>query len=597
MTKKKKITIGIISLILALVLIASALMVILTSKFKVKNYSDITYYNHTAASTINIDANYDRPFTNSYYENGTQLIKDNAGKWGLFSSITGKVVVNTNYHDYTILHNNSETNKTYFKFFNSADLSDGFAIYDEHGNKIFGTNRLEGDSYEKVVKARVVTRTVDIEDNFELEQEVEKVEVKDITFGKSFIGDNYHYESWIITDKKDVKYANLYNMSEGRKLVQTFGNNVGQNIGENIDFVNKIHFLTSGEFVFIHEENKTISSTSKKVLKFYDSKLQLKNTIELENPTELSDIIRIGDYLFIQRITAGTEDNYDFKYASIDDQYYNLDTYKINMKSGKYSNISAEFIIEDTISTEGDFATSLFDVNNIIVKAYQIEDKIINKTKLILVNSKLESMDIDYTFDTIECISKNRYLVSTNDTSNFTLINKKFEVIANLNNYTNVFTTKDNIIVSDNDYTYICNHDGLVIKRYNVGDIINIHHKDYYLVRETSSTTSENFSHYYQGSNGEKIKLILTENDTTNVGDKINNEKTYSYITAKITDDYAYMIACQENGSKGNFSIYNFNGEELLKFELPSQNINIDHYVYDNHIIVRIGTYSFLMDR
>ena len=132
MTKKKKILIGTISLLLAITLITTALLVIMTKKFKVTNFDNIEYSNHTQVQTITIDNQYKKYFVDSYYENGTELIQNNDSKYGLFSNISGRIVIPTEYTRYTLLATNDTTNKSYFKFYNSNTSANGYIIFDEH---------------------------------------------------------------------------------------------------------------------------------------------------------------------------------------------------------------------------------------------------------------------------------------------------------------------------------------------------------------------------------------------------------------------------------------------------------------------------------
>lgn len=594
MTKKKKIIIAVISVVLAALLITSAIIVIMASKLKINNFDEMTYSSHTTAKSITLDNQYKRSFINTHYQNGTELIQNNDNKYGLFSNISGNIVVPTNFARYEHLHSNSETNKSYFKFYNTALDKDGFVVYDEHGNKVFDTQIQ--NNYPYIQKIEIKSKKVDVEDKYKIEDTTEDIDVENITFGGTYYSeDNYYYETWIITDKDGIEYTNLYTFEDcERKLVQTLGSTIGSQIDNNEDLASNIHFLKNGNPVFVTQENKVISSANIVLeIKVYNQKLKLKNKIEIENATSIYAKFRVGNYLFIQQINEGSEEEYDFSYAENGETfYYKLDTHKISLKSGKHTKVKTKLFIQNTINTSGSLNSNPLDVESTLLNAYVIENKEITTPILMIVNDQLKYKELDYTFDSITRISKNKYLVS-DDNKDYAVINKNYEVVADLSKYTDVFTTEDCIIASDSNYTYICNHEGVVIKRYSIGSILNVNHSEYYMVLEND--TENNVVNYKRGNLGEEYDIVLTLSNSGS--DTIKETLNYTNVTTFIGDGYAYMLATKNEGSNSTYSIFNFEGTQLFTFEMASQSVTPTHVVYDDNVVIKISDYTILLDR
>lgn len=591
MTKKKKIIIGVASIILAATLITTALLVILSSRIKVTAYDDANYTSHKNAITVYLDNQYKKTFANSVYQNGTELIQNNNNKYGLYSNISSDIVVPTKFDRYAILNSNSDTNKSYFKFYNSGKDDDGFVIYDEHGKKVFNT--ATNNNYHFVEKIQIKSKTIDIDDDYEVEDITKDIIVKDIQFSTThFLEGKYHYESWVITDKDGVEYTNLYSIDgHKRELVQTIGDNIGTQIDNNENLAENIHFLKNGTPFYITQTEKTIS-TSNKVLeiKIYNDELELENKISLENNNP-SIKFRIGNYYYIQYTSEGSEEDYDFLITEMGETaYFKLTTHKINLKNGKHSEISTKLLVSQTINTSGKLNASTVNIEQTLLNVYKIENKEISNPTLILANEQLKYKEMTYNFNNITKISKNRFLTKQNN-SNYMIINKNYEVIADLSAYKDVFTTKDCVIASDNDNTYICNHDGVVIKRYSIGSVLNVNHSDYYIVLEEDS--ENNTLNYIRANNGQEFDTVLTLSNSGS--DTIKEELSFTNVNTFIDKGYAYMLATQNNGSNSTYSIFNFEGTLLTSFEMATQMVTPLHFVMDDTVIIKIADNTILL--
>lgn len=594
MTKKKKIIIGITSLFLAIVLITSALIVILADKFRIKTFNDINYVNHTTARAITLDSQYKRTYADTHYENGSEIIENNSGKYGLFSNISGSIVVPTAFDRYRHLNTNKETNKSYFKFYNTGQDKDGFIIYDEHGTQVFKTSA--ENNYTGVNEMTIKSKTIDVDDDYEIEDTYKSIKVENITFGNTYYKEGkYHYESWIITDKEGREYTNLYSIEDDkRKLIQTIGETIGEQIDHNENFNQKIQFLSDGTPIFVTQNIKTISTNNNVLeIKIYDLDFELENKVVIKDYDHITCDFRIEDSLFIQQIFESSEDDYDFLANNEGTTYYyKLKTHKINLKSGRHNEIKTKLFVQNTINTTGALNEFSFNVDNNILNTYVIENKEIESPILVLANDQLKYKEIDYTFNSITKISKNRYLAISKD-QKYTLIDKNYDVIADLSKFNDVFTTVDCIIASDNSYTYICNHDGVILKRYTIGSILNVHNSQYYIVIQESEDSST--ITYKRGNNGKEFEKLLTLSTTDN--DTMVDNLSFNDITPFIGSDYAYLLATKTNGSNSEYTIFNFSGFALYTFQMASQYVTPVHASYDDNLIIKISDYTILLNK
>lgn len=593
MTKRKKIIISIISVVMAVALITTALLVILSSKFRVENFDDPDYTSHTTAKVITLDNQYKRTFIDRHYENGCEIIQNNDNKYGLFSNISDSIVVPTAYDRYEILSSNSDTNKTYIKFYNSAKDSDGFVVFDEIGNKIFETTI--DNNYEKVSNVKIITKKVNLDKKHKVEESKENISVENITLDRSFYKENeYNYEAWNITDTQDNSYINLYKVECNKRcLVTTIGGAIGNDINSSEITSDNIFFLTNGEPIIVTEEIKNISFQNDVIeYKIYDKKLELKNTVTLKLDMSAGKF-RIGNYLFYQYAEESNEDDYDFLITEGgENTYYKLFTHKINLKNGKVSEINSKILALSANNVTTNLNENIVDVNNIVLNAYLIENKEIDTPKLMLVDDEFNHKEITFEFDSITKISKNRFLVSDNN-ANHKVIDKNYEVIADFSNYNNIFTTEENIIASDSNYTYICSHDGIVLARYAIGNIINVNNSEYYIVKENN--LENNTSNYKRGSNGEEFEIIytLSNNGTFTIKESLS----FNSINTFIGNGYSYILATNIEGSDTKYSVFNFDGTLLHTFTLPTQSITPGHIVYDDYVVVKMSSHTFVLDR
>jgi hypothetical protein len=140
----------------------------------------------------------------------------------------------------------------------------------------------------------------------------------------------------------------------------------------------------------------------------------------------------------------------------------------------------------------------------------------------------------------------------------------------------------------------------MILNKYEIGSIINVHHKDYFLYRKSTVNDGEAYNLYYKGT-GDSLSLVYEDCVSNNASDKLSNTNdqntTFNDITSFIGNDYAYLLTSKNNGSTTTYKIYNFDGQALCSFDLPAQSISPSHFSLDNHVIIRIGSISILLNK
>jgi len=230
----------------------------------------------------------------------------------------------------------------------------------------------------------------------------------------------------------------------------------------------------------------------------------------------------VGDYEYTQFTINATEDKYDFAITNNAGilEYYKLETYRLDLSNGNLTSIDMEYKVQQVMDNI---------TNNKIALVYiqEIKDKLLDDIKNVILNEKLQQKEIDYTFNRIIKINDERYIANYTETNGLTtisinyLIDENYDLIANLENYNTLFTTRDSIIVGDSTHQYICNLDGIIIKKVAVGSITDINNADYYMVTKTNTVDEKEVTTYYLENKG------LT--NETAIHTSIANDSTYTY--------------------------------------------------------------------
>lgn len=599
MTKKKKIILS--SVIVGVVLLGIILTVILVNikRFDMRATSQFDYNRHSTMLVIDRDSTY--TYTNRYYAGGTEIVKKTStGQMGLYSYIQNKNVVAPEYDDVSIVSNNTETHKSYFRLTKNS-LDKMIKIVDESGKDL---SFLKYDSTKNVTTSEIKTRTIDVQETKNSvktkinkkyhNEKIEILDAKPITTSEYktyyYMEDLYYYEVWELRTTDNLTYINLYKVdSTGHALIQTLNNELGVSL-ESLNL--ELNFLTDGTPILINKREIKYGSEVQAIeYEMYDINFNLKGKSQINSSVNNYVITeaRIGNYRIYQTVTEANEDKYDFFVTTTTStKYFNLNTFKLNMKNADISEVKFDYLISDVNDT--------FNLKTALISAQKIKNKKLTTQENLLINDKLQSKKLSYDFDTIVKINNNRYVTSNGGTSNFNLIDKNYNIITHLENFNDVFATSNAIIVKDNEQTYICNYDGVVIKKIANSNFAYLNDDKYYLVDKTRTTDAGNFVDYYLEELGFTHENPLYTK--TPSGYTFNGENVDNVIILK--EDYATLIlVVKSTGTHYTYSVYNTDGTLLGNIDgISTYNSSITNlYFDDNNVVLKIDTKYITLNR
>ena len=603
MTKKKKIIIS--SIIVGVLLLSIVLTIILVNikRFDMRYTDKFDFNNHTTLNVIERDSNL--TYYETTYGNGTQKIKDNStSKQGVYSYIDNRNIAEPIYDDVSMLKNFVDTGKTYFKLTNNTQ-GNKIQIIDEKGKDLAF---LKYDENKKITTSEIKTKTIDLQEkNNSVKSKInnkyhnetitiksakpyESSGVSDNYLSSYFMEDQYHYEVWELKTIDDITYINLYKIENGKHtLIQTLNNETGISLeSQNLE----LDFLVDGTPILINtREIKYGSTTQATQYEMYDINFNLKGKSQINSSisSRIVSSFRIGNVKLFQTITEATEEKYDFFILGTDSMlYYTIKTFKINLKNADISEVNFDYFISS--------ATTNFNLETVLINATKIKNKKLTTQENLLINEKMQTKKIDYDFNTITKVNKDRFITSTDGIKNFNLIDRNYNLIAHLENFSSVYATNDAIIVKDSNHTYICNSDGVVIKKIANMNFIYLADNKYYMRSNQRTTDAGIYTDYYLEDLG------LSEEEplyTKNPSDYTFNGEAYNNIIL-VNKDYATLVfAVKSTGTKYTYSIYTIDGTHLGNVEnLSTSNAYIENLYSDKcNVILKIESNYLVLDR
>lgn len=533
MTKKKKIIISVVCIALVISCIVAVIIFATAKKFSIRG-NELDFNNHTKLTNTTYDSTLTAVNYN-IYQNGTQIVRNTNGKRGVYSYNEGKLIIDTQYTGdmHLPLVEKTEDNQTYFKMYHSTNPEE-FVLFDEKGNDLGITKTLSGKTVAFIKgKTAIVTENKNsVKTKVENKFIDKQVVIKDIQMiDQKYLEDSFNYEIWQLTTDENINYINLYKKENNtRTLIQTINNATGTT---NSDY--NVFILTNGTPMIVSQQTVSFNGDIiSRNMTIFDINLNKKGSCELNRNIldYYSQIFYVGNSVFYQCKLPGTENKHNLvENNGLSDVYYNLETYKINYKNGKLTKVNFDYVVTDSISS--------FDPETTLLNVKKIKNKLAQDSQVLLINERLQTKELDYSFNTIHKINNNRYLTSTNGTSNFNIIDKKYKLISSLSHYNTVFATQDSIIASNGSYTNICNLDGVVINTALSSTITNIYNDKYYMVTREVELTSGVYTQYF----------IC---DITNLGGKLIHSEKHGETT------YQY-----NNKTYNNYSLINDNGVTL----------------------------------
>lgn len=567
-------------------------------------YTDkFDFNNHTTLNVIERDSNL--TYYETTYGNGTQKIKDNStSKQGVYSYIDNRNIAEPIYDDVSMLKNFVDTGKTYFKLTNNTQ-GNKIQIIDEKGKDLAF---LKYDENKKITTSEIKTKTIDLQEkNNSVKSKInnkyhnetitvksakpyESSGVSDNYLSSYFMEDQYHYEVWELKTIDDITYINLYKIENGKHtLIQTLNNETGISLeSQNLE----LDFLVDGTPILINtREIKYGSTTQATQYEMYDINFNLKGKSQINSSisSRIVSSFRIGNVKLFQTITEATEEKYDFFILGTDSMlYYTIKTFKINLKNADISEVNFDYFISS--------ATTNFNLETVLINATKIKNKKLTTQENLLINEKMQTKKIDYDFNTITKVNKDRFITSTDGIKNFNLIDRNYNLIAHLENFSSVYATNDAIIVKDSNHTYICNSDGVVIKKIANMNFIYLADNKYYMRSNQRTTDAGIYTDYYLEDLG------LSEEEplyTKNPSDYTFNGEAYNNIIL-VNKDYATLVfAVKSTGTKYTYSVYTIDGTHLGNVEnLSTSNAYIENLYSDKcNVILKIESNYLVLDR
>lgn len=609
MTKKKKIILS--SVIVGVILIGVILTIILVNikRFDMKESDKYIYNNHTQMLVIDRDPTYSYYDYGELYKNGTQLISKpgvngNPSTMGVYSYVENKIVVEPIYSDVSVVTGNTDTTKSYFRC-NLSSAGNMVKIVDEYGQDL---TFLKYDEDNKVSTSEIKTRTVDlsqsknsVKSKINKKYHYEQIKIQDahLISGSTYYccytdNETYTYEVWELRTTDNLTYINLYELENGKhKLIQTLNNQLGVSL-ESQNFT--LTFLTDGTPILLNKRQITYNSELQSLeFEIYDINFNLKGESKLNRNalTHLESEFRVGDYLVFQTKLDATEDKYDYyETNSIGTKYYTLNTFKLNLKNADIAEVSFNYKIQSTNTS--------FNTKTALIYAQKIKNKQLTTSEILLINGKFQTKTLDYSFNNILQVSDNRYITYNTTTSgtkyNFNLIDRGYNIIAHLENFNEIYATNNAIIALDNTTAYICNFDGVVVKKISKSEFTYLFDDSYYMVSKEITSNDGNYTEYYLEELGLTQNTCLYSESSTTTYYKASEVNSVILIN----EEYATLIiTTQANDEKYDYSIYNTSGKLLGTITgISDDNIQIDNmYFDDNYTVLKIDTKYVVLDR
>ena len=547
------------------------------------------------------------PSSSPSYNNGTTIITNNSSsKLGVFSYIQNKTIAEAKYDDVLVKNPNSKNGKTYFELVDNSKSSD-ITLIDEKGNELSIISESQGTKN----RASIMTKDVSVrEKKNKVKTKIgnkytqTSVSVKRIEFdddysnARGYFSDELkNYETWKITTTSGITYTNLYKLENGtHKLIQTLDNELGNSL-ESKDL--SLEFLNDGTPIFMNMRSVKFGSDYQAMsFEIYDINFNLKGKNQIDMQLLNTDIsFRIGNSLFFQIVLDANEDKYDYSTTNTSTgvtTYHTIKTYKFSLKNGGFDEVNFDYLI-NKVGAE-------FNVDTVLLSCTQIKNKKLDTSSILLINERLQTKKIDYDFDTILKVNNDRYITSTGGNSNFNLIDKSYNLIAHLDNFNNVFATNDSIIVSDSNVTYICNTDGVVIKKISNGNFVYLQDCENYINKVTTTEETLTTTKYYLErlglSNDEPLFTKSTDGDTYQ-GISYKKVNLYTIKNPRSNEVVAtIIIRVSEEATNYVYEILNIDGKFLGSITSVSMNLTpIYFYSNDNAVVLSLGTKLFALDR
>lgn len=605
MKNKKGLIISSIAVVLVLISIIVTIILVNIKRYSSYTLDTVKYNKHTTITITGYGTDY-HVTDGTIYRGGVEIIANNTSKKGIYSYTEGKVVVNTEYDQITALPQLANSKHTYFRLSN-VSTPNKIQIVNEKGEYLdfikYDETAQNSYTYIKsrdidLVNKRSGTRA-DIESRFTENKQY----ISDISLSTIYSGERYHYEVWKVVATDGSQYRNIYSLEDkNRTLIQTFGNHLGLGFDEK-DLTDPI-ILTSGEIrlynISIIENGGQLLSLTHTIYDVNYNVLE-SNTITADIANELlsSGVTQVGNKIIWQVKTPATKSKYTYLDTSTaEPTYVQLDTYSLNLKTGRFGKESFPYLINSNgIKANINEETTILSVN-------KIDSRQLSEERVILLNERLQEKAIDYTFNSITRISEDRliaYTQSAGTSKNYVLIDNSFHKICALGDINSYFTTRDTLVLNIGTKSYICDHNGDVIKLYNTTDIFNIHDENYYLIKETKEKNGVVSICYYLESLGLRQNTPICEEISGGLYKSNNTEYHRVYLDYNETFTLLTRVTKLADNSY-TYEISNMEDDILLRItnvSTPDKRISVysSTSTFEDNAIIEFNGKPYMIDR
>ena len=619
LSRKKKwiIAVSIVCSVLLITTIVTSAIIVARRKLDMTATAIATYNNHTNLKVVS-PANNVSVFNESeptYYSNGTVLVEnEDTDTYGVYSYTQNKQVIPTDYQFANInpieLSVGGEgINEHIFKVGNKfGEISNEVAFYNDEGEKLnitsYDSDKQENFAYIKQRKLSVSEKRKGVKVKIKDKFEDKKIYITEASYSTSYIVEGkYNYEVWNITAKDGLVYQNLYIVeNKQRELVQTINNTEGNSIELNTNNVQIVFLKNNEPAIYTSRTVSTVATGTILELSVYDINLNKIGSAEISTEN-LSATLLVGNKLLFQYETEASEDEYDYtksvsSYYGDQTKYYQLSTYSLNLKNGKYKKEKFKYLITNYNNN--------FNSATVLLTVQEIKDKALQDSQLMLINDNLRTKEISYDINTITKLTEDRYLVENNQGQY--LIDDKYNLICYLGNYDNYFTTGNAIMLSKTatGYTTVCSLDGIVVTKYHTDKIVNAYHSKYYMVKTTTKKSDGEYNEIY-------LETLGVRQDSPIYSQKVDSE-TYNYKGVEyvayndkiLKDGVSIITRVRKNGESYTYEFYNIDGDKLLQLEnFSTDNRVLTYWDYQDNesILLYISTnvggigYTLMVDR
>ncbi|MBQ7351447.1 MAG: hypothetical protein IJW59_01065 [Clostridia bacterium] len=604
-SKKSKLIISIVCVSIIVLGIITGIVATCIKRFDISETDEFEFYdfNRMTISAPNSLLDIDDTLNDSkLHSNATQIVQHKESKhYGVYSYFENELIVPTEFVSISRIDTEDET------LFRASRIDTDITLFNDEGDKLsitdYDINQNKTYSYILEKKTTIKKKKAGVKVSTKNSFRSKKIEITDVQYIETLSRGEHSFEIWNITDIDGNVFKNIYKVDdEERELVSTLNSLVGANIGAiSKDSLPTPYVLSNGKLSYITQNitKQDYSSDELHNITIYNEDFEEEDTRTIIVNDTLNAFFFINDFIVLQYKKPASEKKHDFaEYNGTNIKYYTIETLKLNLKNGNLNEVNFDYVINDV----NYFANSI--TNSVQLYVQKIKSKKLENPEFLIVNKKLQTRKIEFKIENITEINDDVYLAKSDN--GYYIIDEKFNKESFIGLYDNVFATEESLILSNitSDYTYVCNLEGTIAKRYLKSDIITTMDEKYYIVKEETSDSESDHTHYYRERLGVRDETpIFTKTETDSTTTFTSNDITYSNIIRTLEENRAENSATKgqnidlgiitkvvNKGDSYTYEFYNIRGQKLIEvsnFSSPTAHPQI-MYSEDDKILIRI---------